>query len=613
MKRHSIATLAILLSFSAMNGFAQNWAEIKQDKKTYLSGEGWGNTVDEADKQALADLISQISVIVSHDFAMIEDENTKNGQLDATNYVSSKVNTYSQSTLTNTQRIVLENEPDAHVGRYIKRSELSRIFEGRKLKLSEFVRLGEKAEKNYKAADALRYYYWAFSLLKTLQYPNEETYTDSEGTTHHLATWLPAVIDAIFQDLNASIVRRNGDDLELAFTFRGKPVVNLDYTYFDGRDWSNIYSAKDGRGVLEMMPGSTPENVQLKVEYAYRGEAHIDREVETVLKVVRSNALRKSYITIPLDNKAEPNPAVTVKPNAAKPIVATQNNDSCTSSLTEMTDDAAYRQKTDAVIAAIRSSNYEAAKANFTDEGFQMYQQLISYGKARIVGTPNYKVFSKAGAVVVRSVPMSFSFEKGARKSFVEDVVFTFNETGKIDCIAFALDKTAANDIITQGYWPESARMTILEFMENYKTAYCLKRLDYIESIFDDEALIIVGKVVKQFNRVGSGDTYEYANHHAIKKTKYTKETYLKHLAACFGSNECINIRFTSNDVVRAGKGGEVYGIQIKQDYYSTNYGDTGYLFLMVDLNNPDEPIIKVRTWQEKPDPVEGLYDLMDF
>ena len=126
-------------------------------------------------------------------------------------------------------------------------------------------------------------------------------------------------------------------------------------------------------------------------------------------------------------------------------------------------------------------------------------------------------------------------------------------------------------------------------------------------------ALIIVGHVVNKLKRQGSADTYEYANHHAVRRTQYTKDAYLKHLATCFRSNECINIRFTDNDVVKAGRGGEVYGIQIKQDYYSTNYGDTGYLFLMVDLNNPDEPIIKVRTWQEEPDPVDGLYDLMDF
>ena len=54
-------------------------------------------------------------------------------------------------------------------------------------------------------------------------------------------------------------------------------------------------------------------------------------------------------------------------------------------------------------------------------------------------------------------------------------------------------------------------------------------------------------------------------------------------------------------------KGGELYCIQIKQDYYSSNYGDSGYLFLMVDLNRPDAPIIKVRTWQTQPDPDFGL------
>ena len=613
MKRHSITLLFILLSTCTINGYTQNWEQVEKDAKTYLSGEGWGSTIEEADQQALADLISKISVVVSHDFAMTEDETTKNGQLDATNYVSSKVNTYSQSTLTNTERIVIENEPDAHVGRYIKRSELNRIFEGRKLKVSEFAGLGEKAEQNYKVADALRYYYWAFSLLKTLQYPNEETFTDSQGTSHHLATWLPATINAIFQDIKVSIVRRDGDNLELAFTFRDRPAVSIDYTYFDGRDWSNIYGAKDGRGVLELVHGANPENLQLKIEYAYRGDAHIDREVESVLKVVRGNALRKSYVTLPLTMQAKPEKPVTPLP--AKPNTKTLSEPhNVASTLSELKDDAAYRQTIESVITAIRNGNYEAAKASFTDEGYNMYHDLISYGKARIVGTPNYKIYSKGDtAVVVRSVPMSFSFQKGARKSFVEDVVFTFNNTDKIDCIAFALDETAATDILSQGFWPESARMTILEFMENYKTAYCLKRYDYIESIFDDNALIIVGKIVKQFNRVGSGDKYEYADHQAIKKTQYTKETYLKNLAACFRSNECINIRFTNNDVIKAGTGGEVYGIQIKQDYYSTNYGDTGYLFLMVDLNNPDEPIIKVRTWQEKPDSLDGLYGLMHF
>lgn len=69
----------------------------------------------------------------------------------------------------------------------------------------------------------------------------------------------------------------------------------------------------------------------------------------------------------------------------------------------------------------------------------------------------------------------------------------------------------------------------------------------------------------------------------------------MRKLKMCFQSNQFINIRFADNDVVKMGAGGETYGIQIKQDYYSSNYGDHGYLFLMVDFNDPENPSIKVR------------------
>ena len=59
--------------------------------------------------------------------------------------------------------------------------------------------------------------------------------------------------------------------------------------------------------------------------------------------------------------------------------------------------------------------------------------------------------------------------------------------------------------------------------------------------------------------------------------------------------------------------GGELYAIQIAQDYYSSSYGDKGYLFLMVDINDPENPIIKVCTWQPDKDPNFGLYGPGDF
>ena len=80
--------------------------------------------------------------------------------------------------------------------------------------------------------------------------------------------------------------------------YNRKDINTIDYTYFDGRDWSNIYSAKDGVGVLELAPGCQNSTYQLKIEYEYRCEAHIDNEVESVLNTISGIPMRDAYKTI---------------------------------------------------------------------------------------------------------------------------------------------------------------------------------------------------------------------------------------------------------------------------------------------------------------------------
>ena len=231
------------------------------------------------------------------------------------------------------------------------------------------------------------------------------------------------------------------------------------------------------------------------------------------------------------------------------------------------------------------------------------------YGNARIINTDNCILYQFDDNVIARSIQMAFSFKNGIRRNFVEDVVFTFNQEGKIDCISFGLDEKAKQDIMKKGAWTPEARQTIIGFLETYKTAYSLKRIDYLRTIFDDDAVIIVGHVANKMIAEKGDNGKTLRNHKYVKRTQYSKEQYLKNLEACFRSNEFINIRFANNDVRKA-KDGEEYGIQIKQDYYSTNYGDEGYLYIQVDLNNRKEPIIKVRTWQPEPDPEVGLFGL---
>lgn len=162
---------------------------------------------------------------------------------------------------------------------------------------------------------------------------------------------------------------------------------------------------------------------------------------------------------------------------------------------------------------------------------------------------------------------------------------------------------------MNQTAWGDTVKNVLINFLEGYKTAYALKRYDYISSIFSDDALIITGSVLRH-SVVGERRPMD---RHVVKYTRQTKQEYMKKLQYIFKSNEFINIRFADNQIRKSGVGGEVYGIQIKQDYFSSSYGDTGYLFLMVDLNNPEEPLIHVRTWQPEKDPDFGLIDLSYF
>lgn len=585
---------------------AQSWDNIK-GSKLFLYGEGYGSTVEEADRQALSDLISKIAVNVSSVTNQSDNENVQDGKLTSNSDFRSTIQTYSQATLTNTERIILKNEPDAHVGRWIRRSEVQKIFESRKLKINSLVEMAEKAERNLKIDDALRCYYWAYTLLRSLQNPNEMTTDDGKQL---LSVWIPEKINDVLNGLNASYIKRNGDDVELSFTYKGVPVSSVDYTYFDGMGWSNIYSAKDGIGVLELPSSSSLKQFQLKFEFEYRGQAHIDPEIESVMASIRSVPFKSAYVNV----KAKAN-SHTESAEEAIEQMQEQTTNTLSGLEQPVEGNEKYAKAMAEVADAVRTHNYDAADGLFSPEGLEIYNKLIKYGSAKVVGNPTYKVYKDDKSVVGRGLQMVFSFQHGIRKAFVEDLVFTFGQDDKITNIAFGLGARAERDILGKGVWSESARKAIMDFLENYKTAYALKRLDYIKTIFDDDAVIITGYIVKR----PMVATHTYENNYTvkggtiIKYNRQTKDQYIANLARTFASNEFVNIRFANNDVIKMGKGGELYAIQIAQDYYSSRYGDKGYLFLMVDINDPEHPLIKVRTWQPNKDPKFGLYGPGDF
>ncbi|MBO4802611.1 MAG: LPP20 family lipoprotein [Bacteroidaceae bacterium] len=594
--------LTITLLLCAIYGMAQS-VDIEKAEKikaddSYVTGEGMGATLEEAGNNAIKNLLEKISVGLRSTLDVQQTVVERNGESNVESVVNEVVNSYTQGTLRNTDELCLATEPEFHVMRFIKRSEISQIFSEREDRVKDYVRGAVAAEKKGRIDNALRYYYWAYNLLKSIQSPSTVKY-EHNGVQCFLLNWIPEQMRDILSKLKmetASIDKESGE-VELLATYDGKPVTSIDFTYFDGTQWSNPTAAKDGMAQIEMRPNSDISMIQIRYEYAYKKQARQDSELEMVMNIFNGFPLPQANQNIKVGSKGDLK-KVNKQFEAVVQQESVANN---TAAVEEADSKTAYLECINKVVDAIKTKKYSDVRELFTPEGYQMFDKLVHYGNATLIGNPNISFYNVLDRVVCRSIPMKFTFRNNNR-SFVEDLTLTFDDEKKIESLAFGLDQAAKTDIFNKavGKWDDNVRMVIATFLENYKTAFALKRLDYIESIFDDNAVIITGSYVKQAKKTIEND--KYLENKEVKYNKLDKATYLSNLEKCFKSNQFINVRFTDNDVSKLA-GGQTFGIQIHQDYYSSSYSDTGYLFLMVDMNNPKQPIIKVRTWQPERDP----------
>lgn len=596
------------------NNVIQQVKAIKSDTGYYW-GEGAGATYSEADRIALTELISKISVSIE---ATITNRDVEvNGQLNSEYDISFK--SYSNATLNGAQVLVISNEPNSRVFRYISKKAVDKIFEQREDKVRDYFRTAQRSEEHGKIDEALRHYYWGLKLLQSLIEPNKVKFTDN-GSDISLITEIPKRIDAILDNLQVRVLNENQGDVDIYITYKGKPVTSIDYTYFDGLTWSSIFSAKDGRGFLELRNGMSVDMVQLKYEYEYLSESHIDMEMNAIMAHSKAIPFRKASVMIAESNKKN----LSKQEQMIRESISSANAaSSIGKNMTTINNAKPYADIMSQLVSSIKKKSYNSVRSLFTDEGWDMFERLIHYGQARLLPATDIAFLPLGDRVVCRSVPMTFSFKNNNRQ-FVEDVTFTFNTDRKIESLAFGLGSVARSDIFDKaiGKWPEQSKMVLASFLENYKTAYALKRLDYIESIFSEDAYIVTGHVLKKPQNKIEGQPS--LSKDEVRYTRHTKREFIRKLEQSFKSNQFINIRFSNNDVEKSNVGGEVYGIQIKQDYYSSSYGDTGYLFLLVDINNPDKPIISIRTWQpernpninsmlSKDDPSYGIFGIENF
>lgn len=616
-KKYIVILLLYSLSISA---FAETWDHI-QSSGEYYYGVGVGATEEEADRAALANLVSQIAVHVSSDFSQIENEVSINGNIDHQSKVQSCVKTYSQATIANAHRWPAEGTaPNITVRRYMKRSELTRIYENRITKAKNMIAIAEDCLADKKIDMALQYYYWGYSLIRSVQFPNEVR--DDRGRI--LVNWLPMKIDQILSDINVEFDKKDGCFTDLFFNYKGEPVSSLEFSYSDGETKCQGL-AKSGRGSIERLPGYETDKYSLDIEYEYKSQARGDYEVESVLDIISPRVFPKASIKVAARDNNQ-----TLAQTGRESEVASNLNFSTDQQLTPAVSNglsdtqnsketSIHSNAINGIINAITNRSYSDAFSYFTVDGLGMFNRLTGYGKARILDSTNIRFYKGLGGrTIARGLKMSFSFNGRRKKTFVEDVSFTFDKNNKIENVAFGLGDAVEDGIFnSKASWSQDVREIIVSFMENYKTAYSLERLDYLRDIFADDAVIIVGNLVKKntSNPQIDGKSMSLNGQDVIKYNRYTKDDYIANLSRCFNRNDFINLRFTNHQIQWLEKFDDqkIFAINIRQEYNSSTYADDGYLFLLVDMTDTEAPLIKVRTWQPNEVAIEKLYNAGDF
>ena len=614
MKRTSLIitfSLFSILIFSQVNKENEKRACELQASSEYICGLGHGNTLKQASNDALAALSSQISTTVSSDFNYLVNSESNGDDVKESVKVDNIIRTYSHTTLRNAMELVIEDEPNATVLRYIKRSDLDKIFEQRRNKVLEYASNAQKYEKENKVADALSSYYAALALLRSL--PDGSDMKIRLGFTEETLL-MPLIMKNVNDILNnveikTEAIEDDGDERTMIINiqYKGKPATNFNYTYYNGSRRSDICTAKDGTGDISIPKSLSISKLDIHAEYICEDEANYDRELRDVLDNTTPVPFRTAKMKLAKDKEVK---AVAANVNTATASVMSTPASSMPSTTMDDSKVSPYLATMQKIELAIRQKSYESIRDCFTAEGYDMFNKLVNYGKAKLLRAPVLQFQESGEEVICRSFPMSFSFS-GNRRTFVEDVVFHLTKDGKVCEVAFGLNKPAVDDIMNRGAWSDEARKVMINFLESYKTAYALKRLDYISSIFSNDALIITGSFVKSTGNKEVGPS----NIKHVKYTRQTKAQYMKSLKACFASNEYVNIHFADNIIRRSASNPNIYGIQIKQDYYSSSYGDTGYLFLLIDFKDVKAPLIHVRTWQPDKDPNarDGRIGMQDF
>ena len=605
----SLITLLATLSLYAQADVQAAIDRVRSDSR-YRWGEGRSASLDESLELARENLASKLRTVLVSESKLSNDD------------FSSTTTAVTAGTLENLSELYYNDGREYVALVYVSQADLDRAEKDRCDLIKDLIDRGKAQEEQVNISQALKYYVWALRLLNTF---NDRIMLTANSAERDAKLWLsnhiPAMLDNISFEIPEEKIVENPEDIDryvvtVLASYNGHPVSMLDVSYFNGDHTISPVHFKSGEGVLTFPNLLAMKNTSIRVLYDYAQEG---RTFNPLLEAVYP----KGFKRLPFDDRSSKKLPIAVAKEKLKQTVSLPEFEAApaptdAAALADaqplykaerktierpLADNAAlYVDAMKRVEQAIRSKNYLSVKNDFTPEGFRIFELMMGSGAVTISKKDlNFEIQQSGDNIVGKYIPVAIRNGKHISK---ENIVFRFSPSdGKIRSVAYALTSRAENDIFREASWSLDSRYSLMQFMEDYQTAYALKRLDYIESIFSDNAVIITGTVKPNARKriYNWSDMQGMAADNMVTYKQFTKESFLEKLKEDFRRKSYIQLTFEDTYISKVPNtenliDNDVIWIELHQDYQSSNYNDKGYLALQINLRKSGSSI-NVRTW----------------
>jgi hypothetical protein len=586
MKRILIFVFLIFtfsISAQNVNEIKQQIAVIQSQPDVYYFGVAEGKQRKETDQKALQELMSKIYVVVASELttSTIDGEDVSNDQK-----LEKIMGVYTYGRLPDVEQLSYKKGPIFHIFRYIKKEDYKKIFENKKIEICGFLREAKENLELNQLGKAFRNYYRAAVAIEALQEACV-TFEDKVYTPEIIFSEIRSIAGDIKVQLVSNIYEYETRYIVLNFSYNNKPINDLNIEYYDLHDF---ISQKTNSNLLQLeLYGKEYKNMDrlaIKIDLKENMYNSYNEQTKILSRLFECEELEE-YREIPLKKKK----VEKIKPK--KRIVPDLNiefvNDANCPVLEEFANNL-Y------ILFSMLENEYLDHKSIFTDEKIiKRIEQVIDCNHTKLLDYPQKVQINKTDfGWEARQFGMSVSCEGFPTRN--ETVVIDFDDTGKIYNFGYTINPALHELFETQGTaagdW--DYRQIAIKFLENYKTSYTTQNIEDIETLYSEDAIIIIGKVVTR-TKLGKDIKSDFSEKEIIY-FKRTKKEHIQKQKEVFARNKFVWLQFDTFNI-NCAPIDKIYGVSMKQNYFSSTYKDEGYLFLLIDFRD-EKPLIHVRNWQ---------------